>query len=105
MDSLFPKQNFNYLSPSFHIHVSLSDLYIPRIGLPSLLQPNRQTDPGKYINRSQIHEGRNWERGRTVSFLGIHKSDFQYSAPFQRHSIAAASITAFSVGTGLFRDP
>ncbi len=30
---------------SFYIHVSVSDLYIPRIGLPILLQPNRQTDP------------------------------------------------------------
>ncbi len=33
----------------------------------------------EYTNRSKIHECRNWERGRTVSFLGIHKSDFQYS--------------------------
>ncbi len=31
--SLFPKQNYNFLSPNFHIHVSVSDLYIPRIGL------------------------------------------------------------------------
>jgi hypothetical protein len=29
----------------------------------------------KYRNRSQIHECGNWERGRAVSFLGIHKSD------------------------------
>ena len=36
------------LSPNFHIHVSVSDLYIPRIGLPIWLQQNRQTDPGKY---------------------------------------------------------
>ena len=43
--SLFPKHNYNVLSPSFHIHVSLSDLNIPRIGLPILLQPNRQTYP------------------------------------------------------------
>jgi hypothetical protein len=26
------------LSPNFHIHVSVSDLYIPTIGLPILLQ-------------------------------------------------------------------
>jgi hypothetical protein len=45
--SLFPKQNYSHvLSPNFHIHVDLSDLYIPRIGQPILLQPNRQTDPG-----------------------------------------------------------
>ncbi len=29
----------------------VSDLYIPRIGVPFLLQPNRQTDPGNiYYN-------------------------------------------------------
>jgi hypothetical protein len=26
--------------PNFHIHVSVSDLYIPKIGLPILLQEN-----------------------------------------------------------------
>ncbi len=31
--SLFPKQNYNVLSPNFHIHVSVNDLYIPMIGL------------------------------------------------------------------------
>ncbi len=37
--SLFPKQNYNDLSPYFHIQVSVIDLdlYIPRIGL-SILQ-------------------------------------------------------------------
>ncbi len=33
-----------------------------------------------YINCSQIHECRNRERDRTVSFLGIYKSNFRYSA-------------------------
>jgi hypothetical protein len=31
---------------NFHIHVSVSDLYIPRIGLPILLQENMWTYPG-----------------------------------------------------------
>jgi hypothetical protein len=44
--ALFPKQNYNALPPNFHIHVFMTDLYIPRIGLSILLQPNRQTDPG-----------------------------------------------------------
>jgi hypothetical protein len=34
----------------------------------------------EYINRSQIYKCRNWEWGRAVSFLGIHKSDFLCSA-------------------------
>ncbi len=44
------------LSPNVHIHVYVSDLYIPTIGLPVLLQENRGTDPLEYINRSQTHE-------------------------------------------------
>ncbi len=43
---LFLKQNFNVLSHNFDIRVSVSHLYIPRIGLTLLLQPNRQTDIG-----------------------------------------------------------
>jgi hypothetical protein len=43
--TLFPKQNYNVLSPIFHIHVSVIDLCIPRISLSILLQPNRQNDP------------------------------------------------------------
>jgi hypothetical protein len=35
------------LSPSFHIHVSESDLYVPRISPHISLQQNRQTDPPK----------------------------------------------------------
>jgi hypothetical protein len=31
------------LSPNFHIHVSVSDLYVPTIGLPILLQENNWT--------------------------------------------------------------
>jgi hypothetical protein len=41
------KQIFQELrghSPNFHNHVSVSDLYIPTIGLPILLQENKWTD-------------------------------------------------------------
>jgi hypothetical protein len=34
------------LSPNSYIHVSVSDLNIPTIGLPILLQENRWTDRG-----------------------------------------------------------
>ncbi len=34
------------LGPDFHIHVSVSDLYISRISPHISLQQNRQTDPG-----------------------------------------------------------
>ncbi len=59
------------LSPNFHIHVSVSHLYIPRIGPHKyFLQPNRQIDRG---NRSQTHEC-----CRTILFLEIFVSNFQY---------------------------
>jgi hypothetical protein len=35
------------LSPNYHIHVSVNDLYIPRMGPHIFLQQNRQTHPGK----------------------------------------------------------
>ncbi len=49
-------------SPNFHIHVSVSDLYFPRIGLPILLQENMYVDgPWEYINRPQTHECGIWD--------------------------------------------
>jgi len=50
---VFPEKELRGLSPNFHIHVSVSDLYtgIPRIGLNIFLRQNRQTDGGNiYIN-------------------------------------------------------
>jgi hypothetical protein len=54
----FPVPTFLYL---------VSDLNISMIGPPIFLQPNRWTDRGIiYVNRSQIHECRIWERDCTV---------------------------------------
>jgi hypothetical protein len=36
------------LVPNSYIHVSVSDLFIPRISLPILLQENRGNDRGIY---------------------------------------------------------
>jgi hypothetical protein len=62
------------LSPNFHIHVSVSDLYIPRIGPHISRQQNRQTDH-RYMSvgteRQNITYNSVWKI--TVSFLGIHK--------------------------------
>jgi hypothetical protein len=41
-----PEKEVLGLSPNFHIHVSVSDLYIPTIGPPIFLLQNRQTDRG-----------------------------------------------------------
>ncbi len=35
---IFPEKEYRGLSPNFHIHPSVSDLYIPTIGLPILLE-------------------------------------------------------------------
>jgi hypothetical protein len=50
MKLLFPKQNYNVLSPSSYTLISVRDLYISWIGLPILLQGNRWT-----------HEYGNWD--------------------------------------------
>jgi hypothetical protein len=42
---VFPGMNLRGHVPNSDIHVSVRDLYIPRIGLPIWLQQNRQTDP------------------------------------------------------------
>jgi hypothetical protein len=34
---MFPEMELHGLSSNFHIHVSMSDLYIPTVGLPILL--------------------------------------------------------------------
>jgi hypothetical protein len=43
---ILPEKELLGLSPNFHIYVSVSDLYIPAIGLTILLQENMRTDLG-----------------------------------------------------------
>ncbi len=45
-ENVFLFWEFRGLSPNFHIHVSVSDLYIPMIGPHISLQKKRQADPG-----------------------------------------------------------
>jgi hypothetical protein len=44
LKQIFPGKELSDFSLSFHIHVSVSDLYIPTIHLPILLQENMLTD-------------------------------------------------------------
>jgi hypothetical protein len=37
LKQIFPEKEYRGLSPNFHIHVSVSELYIPTMGLPFLL--------------------------------------------------------------------
>ncbi len=50
LKQIFPEKELRSRSPNFHIHVSVSDLYIPTMDLPILLQENIWTDPGNLIN-------------------------------------------------------
>ncbi len=56
MKLLFPKQNYNVLSPSSYTHISVRDLYISNIGLPIILQGNMWTDHGNiYITHRHMN--------------------------------------------------
>jgi hypothetical protein len=46
MKLLYPKNNYNVLSPSSYAHISVGDLYMSRICLSILLQGNMWADPG-----------------------------------------------------------
>ncbi len=55
---IIPEKELHGHSPNIHIHVSVSDLYIPRIDLPSGKYVDRSWE---YINCSQTHEFGNWD--------------------------------------------
>jgi hypothetical protein len=48
LKQIFPEKEYRGPSPNSHIHVSVSELYIPTMGLPFLLEEigNMWTDPG-----------------------------------------------------------
>jgi hypothetical protein len=48
LKQIFPEKEYRGLSPNFHIHVSVSELYIPTMGLPVLLEEICRLILGKY---------------------------------------------------------
>ncbi len=66
---ILPEKELCGTSPNFHVHVSVSFLYIPKIcsRIGKLVV--------EYINRSQTREC-DWRR--TIPFLGIFVSNFRY---------------------------
>ncbi len=59
---IFPEKELRGHSPNFHIHVSVSDLYIPTVDHPILLQDIQYVDRSwEYISRSQKHECGKWD--------------------------------------------
>jgi hypothetical protein len=73
---MFPEKELCGISPNWHIQVSVSELYIPRIGAHIFLQQNRQTDTGNIQIAHRHIECWNWNWGRAIPFLGIHKMGF-----------------------------
>ncbi len=68
------------------LFICLWAIYIfPRsVSLYILLQEHMWTDSGSArVNRSQTHECGNWEWGRAIPFLVIHKWDFHCSVEKQ----------------------
>jgi hypothetical protein len=54
---IFPEKELRGHSPSFHIHVSVSDLYIPTIGLPILMQEYMYVDRSReYRSQTQASQ-------------------------------------------------
>ena len=51
---VFPEKEYWGLSPNFHIHASVSDLYIPTIGLPILLEEICRPILGLYKSLTDI---------------------------------------------------
>ncbi len=86
---IFPGKESRSLSPYFHIHVSVNDLYIHTIGLPICGRS------WKYINRSQTNECGNRDWRRAIPYLGKHKWDFCWSAGFSAEIRNRACLTAF----------
>jgi hypothetical protein len=53
---VLPEKELRGLSPNFHIHVSVSDLYIPRIG-PHIFLQQKADRLWEYINRMNMEIG------------------------------------------------
>ncbi len=79
--SLFPKHNYNVLLPIPTL-IYMWEIYkFP--GSVCLFCRSKICGPidrsWKFINLSQTHVYRNWDWGRAIPFLGIHKLDFRYN--------------------------
>ncbi len=77
---LFPGMKLRGLVLNFHIHISVNDLYFPRIGPSMLLQKNRQTNPGNISIAHRYMNAGLGTRPRPRSFIpGIFVSNFRCS--------------------------
>ncbi len=88
---IFPKQNYNVLSPNFNTMYSIW-------GLPIFCSQKADLS-WEYISCLQTHECRNWEWWCTASFLGTNKSNFRSSAySMQFHTLISEPQDPFNNG-------
>jgi hypothetical protein len=73
----YPEMKLCGLVPNFYIHVSACERFTYSQIVPQTQYSRIGGRSWEYINCSQIHEYRNWERGRAVSFPGIFVSNFR----------------------------
>jgi hypothetical protein len=79
---IFPVKELRGHSPNFHIHVSVSDLYIPTINLPILLQEICELILGIYKSLTDTLMCKLGLR-QLNSQKEIHKWDFRCSDKFR----------------------
>ncbi len=71
---IFPEKEMRGHSSNFHINVSVSDLNVPTIDLPILLQEKYVDRSWEYTNRWQTYECGNWDWGRAIPRKGIRNT-------------------------------
>ncbi len=78
LKQIFPEKEYRGLSPNFHIHVSVSELYIPTMGLPVLLEEICRLILAKKIYRLKEDQAfsLSLELGRREKFARHPLADF-----------------------------
>jgi hypothetical protein len=90
---IFPEKEYRCLSPNFHIHASVRDLYTVFPPSVCLFCWRKYVDRSwDYINRSQTNECGNWGWGRAIPRKGIHKWNFRCSAHLVRKNCSSACL-------------
>jgi hypothetical protein len=95
LKQIFPEKEYRGLSPNFHIHASVSDLYIPTISLPILLEEICRPILGLYKSLTDTLNVEIGAEGALFLEKEYHKWDFLCSAGGGVGSWTIASLLEF----------